>query len=222
MLNCGEKASCCEKHKQYASRTNAPFSTGLDPCVVSDPEDSIDEGQLSELGRPAIARETMRCSSIAAGCHHVGQIHDSASLMSLEAMQGALYASNASPDSPAMLVYRPFEAWAPNSNWSLPLPDTERPMCLAAGRSLLALATSNNTLRLFSPAGQSAPAIAQLSATYTNLVDRALLGSQSLLLWLWGQTWHLTPSGYSMATALTLANACLLQHYRLLKHALQA
>ncbi|KAK9832382.1 hypothetical protein WJX74_008412 [Apatococcus lobatus] len=67
--------------------------------------------------------------------------------------KGALYASNASPDSPAMLVYRPFEAWAPNSDWSLPLPETERPMCLAAGRFLLALATSTSTLRLFSLAG---------------------------------------------------------------------
>ncbi|KAK9838075.1 hypothetical protein WJX84_006107 [Apatococcus fuscideae] len=68
--------------------------------------------------------------------------------------KGALYASNASPDSPAMLVYRPFEAWAPNSDWSLPLPETERPMCLAAGRFLLALATSTSTLRLFSLAGK--------------------------------------------------------------------
>ncbi|KAK9868467.1 hypothetical protein WJX84_006627 [Apatococcus fuscideae] len=67
--------------------------------------------------------------------------------------KGALYASNASPDSPAMVVYRPFEAWAPNSDWSLPLPEGESPVAVAAARSLLALATSTQTLRLFSPAG---------------------------------------------------------------------
>ena len=72
---------------------------------------------------------------------------------SLHAAQGALYASNASPDSPAMLVYRPFEAWAPNSDWCLPLPEGESPVAVAAARSLLALATSTQTLRLFSPAG---------------------------------------------------------------------
>ncbi len=69
-------------------------------------------------------------------------------------LQGALYASKASPDSPAMLVYRPFEAWAPNSDWSLPLAEGEVPLALAAGRSMLALATSTHTLRLFTPAGE--------------------------------------------------------------------
>lgn len=70
-------------------------------------------------------------------------------------VQGAVYASKASPDSPAMLVYRPFQAWAPNSDWSLPVPEGEVPLAVAAARSLLALATSNHTLRLFSPAGES-------------------------------------------------------------------
>lgn len=92
-------------------------------------------------------------------------------------MQGALYASNASADSPAMLVYRPFESWAPHSDWSLPLPEAERPMCLAAGRSLLALATSTNTLRLFSPAGKPLFVVASVCHTYNTWPFYAFGGS---------------------------------------------
>lgn len=36
--------------------------------------------------------------------------------------QGALYASRSSPESQSTVVYRPFESWAPNSDWSLTLP----------------------------------------------------------------------------------------------------
>lgn len=36
--------------------------------------------------------------------------------------QGALYASRSNADSASTVVYRPYESWAPNSDWSLTLP----------------------------------------------------------------------------------------------------
>lgn len=53
--------------------------------------------------------------------------------------QGALYASRSSAESQSTVVYRPYESWAPNSDWSLALPSecglwvgsTARGLCAA-------------------------------------------------------------------------------------------
>ncbi len=67
--------------------------------------------------------------------------------------QGALYASRSSADAPSTLVWRPFDSWAANSDWSLGLPAGEEACCVAAGRSFCAAATSSRLLRLFAPSG---------------------------------------------------------------------
>jgi chromosome transmission fidelity protein 4 len=67
--------------------------------------------------------------------------------------RGAFYASPASSDAPSTLVYRPFDAWAPNSEWSLGLPEGEEAECIAAGTTFAAVATNKRMLRLFTAAG---------------------------------------------------------------------
>jgi chromosome transmission fidelity protein 4 len=67
--------------------------------------------------------------------------------------RGAFYASPASSDAPSTLVYRPFDAWAPNSEWSLGLPEGEEAECIAAGTTFAAVATNTRMLRLFTAAG---------------------------------------------------------------------
>lgn len=67
--------------------------------------------------------------------------------------RGALYASPASTDAPSTLVYRPFDAWAPNSEWSLGLAEGEEAECVAAGANFAAVATNARMLRLLSAAG---------------------------------------------------------------------
>lgn len=52
--------------------------------------------------------------------------------------RGALYAApaNASGDAvPALVLYRPFEQWAANSDWSAPLPAGEEVVAIAAGEA---------------------------------------------------------------------------------------
>ncbi len=45
--------------------------------------------------------------------------------------------SEADPDAvPGMLMFRPFEQWAPNGEWTAALPPGEEALCLAVGESL--------------------------------------------------------------------------------------
>ena len=68
-------------------------------------------------------------------------------------LQGALYASAAAPRSPSMLTYRPFQTWAGSGEWTLPLPALASAMCVAAGGSFCAVATSDRVLRTFALSG---------------------------------------------------------------------
>ena len=68
-------------------------------------------------------------------------------------VQGALYGSPSSKDAPSTLVWRPFDSWAANTEWTLGLPPAEEVLCVAAGGNFLAAATSAQLLRLFSPSG---------------------------------------------------------------------
>ncbi|KAK9809234.1 hypothetical protein WJX72_011841 [[Myrmecia] bisecta] len=67
--------------------------------------------------------------------------------------KGALYGSVTNKDSPSMILYRPFDSWAANSEWSVALPSGEDALAVAAGRTFCAVATSARLLRIFSPAG---------------------------------------------------------------------
>ncbi|KIY92199.1 WD repeat and HMG-box DNA-binding protein 1 [Monoraphidium neglectum] len=72
---------------------------------------------------------------------------------------GVAYGSPASADAPPMVVYRPFDCWAANSDWSVQLPRDEAPTCIAAGRSFVAVATSAQLLRIYSPSGRQLAAL---------------------------------------------------------------
>lgn len=52
-----------------------------------------------------------------------------------------------------MVMYRSFESWAPNSDWTVGLPVGEEACAVAAGESFCAIATSRQFLRIFSAAG---------------------------------------------------------------------
>ncbi|GIL74869.1 hypothetical protein Vretimale_2446 [Volvox reticuliferus] len=80
---------------------------------------------------------------------------------------------------PAMVMFRPFDPWAPNSDWTAPLPPGEEALCLATGRSFLAVATSRQLLRLFSLAG-SQTAISRLEGPP---VAMAAVGSLLAIVW---------------------------------------
>ena len=52
-----------------------------------------------------------------------------------------------------MLAFKPFESWAPGSDWTLGLPQGEEVVAVAAGTTFCAAVTSQNCLRLFSISG---------------------------------------------------------------------
>ncbi|KAL4139200.1 hypothetical protein PRIC2_002698 [Phytophthora ramorum] len=53
----------------------------------------------------------------------------------------------------SFVFYRPFESWASNSSWHKTLPDGEDAECVAAGREFCAVATSLQTLRIYTTSG---------------------------------------------------------------------
>ncbi|GLI69517.1 hypothetical protein VaNZ11_014153 [Volvox africanus] len=80
---------------------------------------------------------------------------------------------------PAMVMFRPFDPWAPNSDWTAPLPPGEEALCLATGHSFVAVATSRQLLRLFSLAG-SQTSISRLEGPPVAL---AAVGSLLAVVW---------------------------------------
>ncbi|OWZ13421.1 hypothetical protein PHMEG_00013253 [Phytophthora megakarya] len=53
----------------------------------------------------------------------------------------------------SFVFYRPFESWASNSSWHKTLPEGEDAECVAAGREFCAVATSLQTLRIYTASG---------------------------------------------------------------------
>lgn len=53
----------------------------------------------------------------------------------------------------SMLYYRPFDAWAPQSEWTQQMPEGESVECVAVGASWVAVATSQRRLRIFTSSG---------------------------------------------------------------------
>lgn len=66
---------------------------------------------------------------------------------------GVLYASPSSGDASSTAVYRPFESWASNADWTVSLPAGEEAECVAAGTTFCAVATSERYLRIFTSGG---------------------------------------------------------------------
>ncbi|KAL4439932.1 hypothetical protein ABPG75_002933 [Micractinium tetrahymenae] len=93
--------------------------------------------------------------------------------------KGALYASRSNCDSASTIVYRPYECWAPHSDWTLALPKGEEAECAAAGGSFCAVATSRRQLRLFSQAGTQTHLISLAGAP----VALAARGHQVAAVW---------------------------------------
>lgn len=78
--------------------------------------------------------------------------HNNFELGTLDA-HGALFAAKADGASPAVIMYRPFHAVFPNSDWSLQLPEGEEPLVVACARKWCAVATSKGYLRIFTAHG---------------------------------------------------------------------
>ena len=76
-----------------------------------------------------------------------------------------MLASVSSRDAPSMLSYRPFEAWAPGSDWAVSLPAGEEAQSIAVGASFCAIATSARLLRVYSAAGMHPASAALWSAS---------------------------------------------------------
>lgn len=72
-------------------------------------------------------------------------------------VQGAFYASPVSPDAAGMLMWRPFDSWAPGGEWQLSLAGGEEAIAVAAGDSFTAAATSARLLRIFTHTGTLIP-----------------------------------------------------------------
>lgn len=93
--------------------------------------------------------------------------------------EGAIYASPASADVRSTVVYRPFEAWAPNSDWTVSLPKGEDATCVAVGQTFVSVATTARRLRIFTQAGLQRDAI-DLPGEAIALAAR---GSQLAVAW---------------------------------------
>lgn len=52
-----------------------------------------------------------------------------------------------------MLAFKPFDSWAPGSDWTLGLPQGEEAVAVAAGATFCAAVTSKQCLRIFSISG---------------------------------------------------------------------
>lgn len=81
-------------------------------------------------------------------------------------------------------MYRPFDPWAPNTDWSMTLPTGEEPLGLAAGATFCAVSTDKRRIRLFSEAGLQ-------SHIFDLPGDAVALAAQDDLL---AVAWHAAPS----------------------------
>ncbi|PSC69197.1 WD repeat and HMG-box DNA-binding 1 isoform B [Micractinium conductrix] len=136
------------------------------------PQDPIQPGstEIGDMGRRYLAYTPLGCITLRQEeDHNVVEVtfHDTNAMrkripllsdfysftMGCLGEKGALYASRSTSESQSTVVYRPFESWAQNSDWTLTLPKGEEAECAAAGGSFCALATSRRQLRFFSQAG---------------------------------------------------------------------
>eukprot|EP00898_Chlorokybus_atmophyticus_P008326 jgi/Chlat1/8495/Chrsp80S07934 len=132
-----------------------------------------------EGGRSTIEVEfhdTMRGARIPAMTNHYG--------FGVAALgeNGAAYASR----EPATLFYRPFNAWASNSDWTRTFAGSENVEAVAVGKRWVAAATSERFLRVFSESG-----VQRFILSLPGPVV-ALAGHDHLL----AAVWHASPPSY--------------------------
>ncbi len=68
-------------------------------------------------------------------------------------LAGALYASPSSEHAPSTVVFRPFDSWATNSEWTIGLPQSEEAVGVAVGDRFCIVGTNRRMLRIFSLSG---------------------------------------------------------------------
>lgn len=68
-------------------------------------------------------------------------------------LEGALYASASSEHAPATIVFRPFESWSTNADWTTSLPAGEEAASVAVGDTFCIVGTSRRMVRIFSLGG---------------------------------------------------------------------
>lgn len=68
-------------------------------------------------------------------------------------LAGALYASPSSEHAPSTVVFRPFDSWATNSEWTFGLPKTEEAVGVAVGDRFCIVGNNRRMIRIFSLSG---------------------------------------------------------------------
>lgn len=68
-------------------------------------------------------------------------------------LAGALYASPASEHAPSTLVFRPFDSWATNTDWTFGLPKREEAIGTAVGDRYCVVGNNLRMIRVFTMAG---------------------------------------------------------------------
>uniref|UniRef100_A0A7S3A4I3 Minichromosome loss protein Mcl1 middle region domain-containing protein n=1 Tax=Rhodosorus marinus TaxID=101924 RepID=A0A7S3A4I3_9RHOD len=66
---------------------------------------------------------------------------------------GAVFACHAKEEHPSMVVYKPFESWTTNAEWSARLRQDERAEAVALGGHFVVVGTSKQLLRVFNLSG---------------------------------------------------------------------
>lgn len=83
-----------------------------------------------------------------------------------------------------MLAFKPFESWAPGSDWTLGLPQGEEAVAVATGTTFCAAVTSRHCLRIFSISGVPLEASSSPcnSVTHPSCLVHADLDSNDLVI----------------------------------------
>jgi chromosome transmission fidelity protein 4 len=115
---------------------------------------------------------------------------------------GAAFASPITKEGgetvPSQVFYRPFDSWAPNSDWTVNLAKGEEATAIAVGATFVAVATSARFLRIFSFSGVQLTVISLMG-------DAVCMSGQDNML---GVVYH-TPASPSLAGD----QVCLISQY---------
>ncbi|KAG2451888.1 hypothetical protein HYH02_003663 [Chlamydomonas schloesseri] len=127
-----------------------------------------------------------------------GVVYASPAVKADPAEVAAAAAEGAPPPAgvPALVMFRPFDPWAPNSDWTATLAEGEEALCLATGSTFVAVATSRQLLRLFTLGGAQ-QAVLRLEGQPVALVAA---GGQLAVAWHSGP-----PNPHTKSQALSLS-----------------
>jgi chromosome transmission fidelity protein 4 len=143
------------------------------PAPQAAPQDAVSSGATPPMGAPPrrfLAYNTLGCVTCRddGGVQHIEvHFHDLERPgprvpshtdylgVTLGALgpAGVAYASPEKGESASTLMFRPFEGWSANAEWTLPFPAGESAAVLAAGATFVAAATSARLVRVMTPMG---------------------------------------------------------------------